>query len=96
MPRASRALGTYKDFLTLWKDRDPDAPILKLAKSDYAKLQQQSLGAAIRRLSVSKILIACRWFGSKGSQPEPLGTVVLLPDLRSRGSTRLNFQQPEE
>jgi hypothetical protein len=34
-----RALGTYKDFLTLWKDADPDAPILKQAKSEYAKLQ---------------------------------------------------------
>jgi eukaryotic-like serine/threonine-protein kinase len=34
-----RALGTYKDFLTLWKDADPDAPVLKQAKSEYAKLQ---------------------------------------------------------
>jgi hypothetical protein len=30
---------TYKDFLTLWKDADPDIPILKEAKSEYAKLQ---------------------------------------------------------
>jgi tetratricopeptide (TPR) repeat protein len=34
-----RALGAYKDFLTLWKDADPDVPILKQAKSEYAKLQ---------------------------------------------------------
>jgi hypothetical protein len=34
-----RALGAYKDFLTLWKDADPDLPILKQAKSEYAKLQ---------------------------------------------------------
>ncbi|MGA8509620.1 MAG: hypothetical protein WB762_28775 [Candidatus Sulfotelmatobacter sp.] len=34
-----RALATYKDFLTLWKDADPDIPILKQAKAEYAKLQ---------------------------------------------------------
>jgi len=35
----SRALGAYHDFLTLWKDADPDIPILKEAKAEYAKLQ---------------------------------------------------------
>ena len=34
-----RALAAYKDFLTLWKDADPDIPILKEAKSEYAKPQ---------------------------------------------------------
>ena len=34
-----RALSAYKDFLTLWKDADPDIPILKRAKGEYAKLQ---------------------------------------------------------
>jgi hypothetical protein len=34
-----RALNAYKDFLTLWKDADPDIPILKEAKTEYAKLQ---------------------------------------------------------
>jgi serine/threonine protein kinase/tetratricopeptide (TPR) repeat protein len=33
-----RALVAYKDFLTLWKDADPDIPILKEAKAEYAKL----------------------------------------------------------
>jgi DNA-binding winged helix-turn-helix (wHTH) protein/tetratricopeptide (TPR) repeat protein len=33
-----RALATYKDFLTLWKDADPDVPILKQAKAEYARL----------------------------------------------------------
>ena len=28
----------YQDFLTLWKDADPDIPILKEAKAEYAKL----------------------------------------------------------
>ena len=34
-----RALAAYKDFFTLWKDADPDIPILKHAKAEYAKLQ---------------------------------------------------------
>ena len=34
-----RALAAYKDFLTLWKDADPDIPILKEAKAEYAKLR---------------------------------------------------------
>jgi serine/threonine protein kinase/tetratricopeptide (TPR) repeat protein len=34
-----RALAAYKAFLTLWKDADPDGPILKQAKTEYAKLQ---------------------------------------------------------
>jgi hypothetical protein len=33
-----RALAAYKDFLALWKDADPDIPILKRAKAEYAKL----------------------------------------------------------
>jgi hypothetical protein len=35
----SRALAAYKDFLTLWNDADPEIPILKQAKAEYAKLQ---------------------------------------------------------
>jgi tetratricopeptide (TPR) repeat protein len=34
-----KARSAYKDFLTLWKDADPDIPILKRAQSEYAKLQ---------------------------------------------------------
>ncbi len=34
-----KARTAYKDFLTLWKDADPDIPILKQAKAEYAKLQ---------------------------------------------------------
>src|SRR5580692_623823 len=34
-----RALAAYKDFLTLWKDGDPEISILKQAKAEYAKLQ---------------------------------------------------------
>ena len=34
-----RALAGYKDFLASWKDADADTPVLKQAKSEYAKLQ---------------------------------------------------------
>ncbi len=34
-----KAKAAYEDFLTLWKDADPDIPILKQAKAEYAKLQ---------------------------------------------------------
>jgi tetratricopeptide (TPR) repeat protein len=30
---------TYQDFFALWKDADPDIPILKEAKTEYARLQ---------------------------------------------------------
>jgi eukaryotic-like serine/threonine-protein kinase len=35
----TKARAAYQDFLTLWKDADPDIPVLKAAKSEYAKLQ---------------------------------------------------------
>jgi len=34
-----RALAAYKDFLTLWKDADPDVPISQQAKEEYERLQ---------------------------------------------------------
>jgi tetratricopeptide (TPR) repeat protein len=36
---SAKARTAYQDFLTLWKDADPDVPILKRAKAEYAKLQ---------------------------------------------------------
>jgi hypothetical protein len=34
-----QARAAYQDFLTLWKDADPDIPILIAAKAEYAKLR---------------------------------------------------------
>ena len=34
-----KARAAYQDFLALWKDADPDIPILKQAKAEYAKLK---------------------------------------------------------
>jgi serine/threonine protein kinase/predicted Zn-dependent protease len=35
----AKARAVYQDFFNLWKDADPDIPILKQAKAEYAKLQ---------------------------------------------------------
>jgi eukaryotic-like serine/threonine-protein kinase len=35
----AKARAAYQDFLNLWKDADPDIPILKQAKAEYAKLR---------------------------------------------------------
>jgi tetratricopeptide (TPR) repeat protein len=35
----AKAKAAYQDFLTLWKDADPDIPIFIAAKTEYAKLQ---------------------------------------------------------
>jgi hypothetical protein len=34
-----KAKVAYQDFLTLWKDADPDIPLLKQAKKEYVQLQ---------------------------------------------------------
>jgi eukaryotic-like serine/threonine-protein kinase len=35
----AKAKAAYQDFLSLWKDADPDIPMLKQAKAEFAKLQ---------------------------------------------------------
>jgi eukaryotic-like serine/threonine-protein kinase len=35
----TKSRAAYQDFFALWKDADPDIPILKDAKAEYAKLQ---------------------------------------------------------
>jgi serine/threonine protein kinase/tetratricopeptide (TPR) repeat protein len=35
----AKAKTAYQDFLTLWKDADPDIPVLKEARAEYEKLQ---------------------------------------------------------
>ncbi len=36
---SAKARAAYNDFFTLWKDADPDIPILIAAKAEYAKLK---------------------------------------------------------
>jgi cytochrome c-type biogenesis protein CcmH/NrfG len=36
---AAKARAAFNDFLKLWKDADPNIPILKQAKAEYGKLQ---------------------------------------------------------
>jgi hypothetical protein len=35
----AKARAAYQDFFALWKDADPDIPILLAAEAEYAKLQ---------------------------------------------------------
>jgi eukaryotic-like serine/threonine-protein kinase len=35
----AKAKTAYQDFFSMWKDADPDVPVLKQAKAEYAKLQ---------------------------------------------------------
>jgi hypothetical protein len=35
----ARTRKAYQDFLALWKDADPDIPILQEARQEYAKLK---------------------------------------------------------
>jgi serine/threonine protein kinase/tetratricopeptide (TPR) repeat protein len=35
----AKAKAAYQDFFAVWKDADPDVPILKTSKAEYAKLQ---------------------------------------------------------
>ena len=35
----TKARDAYQKFFDQWKDADPDIPILKQAKAEYAKLQ---------------------------------------------------------
>jgi hypothetical protein len=34
-----KSRAAYQDFLALWKDADPDVPMLKQAQAEYAKLR---------------------------------------------------------
>jgi eukaryotic-like serine/threonine-protein kinase len=35
----AKARAAYQDFFAVWKDADPDIPVLKQAKTEYAKLR---------------------------------------------------------
>jgi hypothetical protein len=36
---SAEARTAYMDFFTLWKNADPDVPLLKESKAEYAKLR---------------------------------------------------------
>jgi hypothetical protein len=38
----TKAKSAYQDFLILWKDADPDIPVLRQVKAEYAKLPRAS------------------------------------------------------
>src|SRR2546429_5110951 len=67
---SAKAKTKYQDFLTLWKDADPDVPILKLAKSEYAKLKQISFKRSEEHTSElqSRLHLVCRLLLEKKNQ----------------------------
>jgi hypothetical protein len=36
---STAARGAYQDFFSHWKDADPDIPILRFARAEFAKLK---------------------------------------------------------
>ena len=36
---SAKARAAYQDFFTLWKDADPDIPVLQQAKTEFAALK---------------------------------------------------------
>jgi predicted Zn-dependent protease len=77
----AKAKSAYHDFLTLWKNADPDIPILKHAQAEYAKLNSCSCAVARSRL----IVHVNEW---------RLKSFLLLPDscAESIGATERHLQ----
>src|SRR5216684_4038207 len=52
-----KAKSAYQDFFALWKDADPDIPILKEAKAEYAKLKWPSRSSVFSDLRSKKSIL---------------------------------------
>jgi hypothetical protein len=52
-----KARTAYQDFLALWKDADPDIPILQEAKAEYARLQFRYSVSTLEAKTASKIQV---------------------------------------
>ncbi len=52
---SAKAKSAYQDFFALWKDADadPDIPILKEAKAEYAKVQKRLAGLRTKLRTIS-------------------------------------------
>jgi hypothetical protein len=54
--RRAKARSAYQDFLALWKDADPDIPILKEGKAEYAKrVLSSALSRRVKALRASAL-----------------------------------------
>jgi hypothetical protein len=72
----AKAKTGYQDFFALWKDADPDIPILKQAKAEYAKLQSSHRGEFLSPGERDGFVLnigqaASRSFDRSASQPAP-------------------------
>ena len=72
MGERTRAKSSYEEFLTLWKDADPEIPILKEAKTEYTSGRRLSNAAESPPLRFSSSCVIspgsgvtmhpkCRW-----------------------------------
>jgi hypothetical protein len=83
---AAKAHAAYQEFLTLWKDADPDIPILIAAKAEYAKLKEPSLDRSRALLTPSKFYPWRRKtspFRVQGGNISPVKRRLLLLDYDS-------------
>jgi hypothetical protein len=58
---AAQSRTAYLDFLTLWKDADPDIPVLKQAQSELAKLPSAEHAAGVDVLQNDRVYCLSRW-----------------------------------
>jgi serine/threonine protein kinase/TolB-like protein/Flp pilus assembly protein TadD len=65
----AQARAAYRDFLTLWKDADPDIPILKQAKKEYAVLAQAAYLATPVLPSGKPVMLAVLPFQNLSGDP---------------------------
>jgi hypothetical protein len=69
-----RALAACKDFLALWKDADPDIPILKKAKAECAKPGRQGksvIGLTVRTNPSQCLISRVISMGRRNTHLEP-------------------------
>jgi hypothetical protein len=77
----AKAQAAYQDFLTLWKDADPDIPIFIAAKAEVREASIASFGATAR-FPLNKSQSTFNW--SQMEQPWRCEVVVKLSVLLER------------
>jgi hypothetical protein len=70
-----KASAAYQDFLTLWKDADPDIPILKQAKAEYA---------SCRRATAEQVDLRCNRSFLRVRFPQPYPQPLLNLPRKAR------------
>lgn len=69
----SKAKKAFQDFFELWKDADPDLPILRQARAEYVKLQQETVKVESIRSAILSIAQQANPGSAKSSQSRRSG-----------------------